>query len=147
MFDQCPEAMKEAETNNIGSENVVLTDICTMQNFPWEDNPKYSAIYMRWCSEYLTKDELIEFLKQAKARLSNKPGRYTRKKGPDSYIIVLDNIDKSYLREKPLEYRGRIIQTEWYYDQIFETAKLVEQNSIKVNLNEEYMDVKIWALY
>ena len=87
--------MEEAEDNTIGFENVELTTVFTMQNFPFEQSPKYSAIYVRWCLGYLTKDEQIDFLKRAKAHLDNLPGRYTREEGPPSYIFVLDNVDES----------------------------------------------------
>ncbi len=57
MFDKSPEAMDEAEGNNIGYKNVIITETCSMQDYTFDKKRDYTAIYMRWCIGYLTRDE------------------------------------------------------------------------------------------
>ena len=80
-----------------------------MQKYPFGEKNKFNGIYAWWCLGYLKREEQLEFLKNAKKSLDNKPGNYRKSKGPASYIIVYDNIDKEESREKPLEKKGQTV--------------------------------------
>ena len=57
MFDQSNEAIKEAGDSNIGSRNVVITEVNSMEAFDFTQCPQYSAIYLRWCIGYLERPD------------------------------------------------------------------------------------------
>ena len=65
MFDKCSEAIEEAEDNTIGSYNVMVTEAVPMEQ--WQPVPcrSYTAIYMRWCIGYLSREDQLAFLKKA----------------------------------------------------------------------------------
>ena len=79
--------------------------------------------------------------------LSNKPGKYSRTKGPPSYIIMMDNIDDKTDRKEPLRIKGQTVQTEQYYQELFQEVGLEIHRQESKSLNSGYLRVSSWALF
>ena len=77
-----------------------------MQDYEFDPLLTFNGIYIRWCLCYLNREEQIVFLKKAKAALKNPPGKISRRKGPESYIILMDNVDDGTKRKSPLISKG-----------------------------------------
>ena len=86
-----------------------------MQDYEFKQIEKLNGIYLRWCIGYLERDEQISFLKKAKQALDNDKIVFSRRNGPPSYIIVLDNIDDKVNRKFKLVIDNQKVQTEEYY--------------------------------
>ena len=57
MFDSSKEAIEIAEDNNLGTDNVVITEVNTMEAFDFTQYERYSAIYIRWCIGYMPRSD------------------------------------------------------------------------------------------
>ena len=64
-FDQSEEAIELAVVNNLNSRHIVITEVKRMQDFDFNQYPRYSAIYLRWCLGYLPRSDQIKFLQRA----------------------------------------------------------------------------------
>ena len=147
LFDQSEDAKKHAEENNIGNENVVLTDKYTMQAYEFPEMRKYSGIIARWCITYLSREEQLTFLKKAIAGLANEEEKYLMRRGPSSYIIILDNIEDDKTLEAVEVIDGHTIETEDYFRELFSEAGLTVFREESRQLNENYGKPKMWALF
>ena len=90
LFDQCPIAIKKAKAALQGSSSFGYAEQVSMKQFQWKY--QYSAIFMVWSAGYISAEDLVIFLRDAKTRLIHDDGRITRKAKPKSFIIVLDNV-------------------------------------------------------
>ena len=124
LFDQCSTACEDAETNNLVNNNVYRPKKCRMQDYSFEENEKLNGIYLRWCIGYLKREEQIKFLKKAKQALDNNRVVFSRRTGPPSYIILLDNVDDQVDRKNRLMIDKQEVQTEEYYEKLFIEADL-----------------------
>ena len=66
-FDQCPKGVQKIEKLQARYDVIKKVDQATMQSYTWEE--QYTGVFIRWCCGYLTKEELIDFLKTAAAHL------------------------------------------------------------------------------
>ena len=79
-----------------------------MQSFNW--SMQYSGIFMVWCSGYLPRQDLVTFLRKAKANLLQGSGRFTRLSTPEAFIFVLDNVLAE--DEEPETLKGQRIRSK-----------------------------------
>ncbi len=69
---------------------IVKVDQATMQGYFWDS--LYTCIIVRWSIGYLKDEELVTFLKQAKAHLCDSEDMMVRNYEPGAFIIILDNV-------------------------------------------------------
>ena len=124
MFDRSSAAVNEAKDNTVDCDSVILTETCSMQDYKFNQLRSYSAIYMRWTIGYLGRAEQLAFLKKASEALAQDGGRNTRAKGPASFIFVQDNLKDKYSGRGQRTEKRQSIETEEYYQKLFEEAKL-----------------------
>ena len=67
LFDQCPEAIKDANKKLDCYPKLGNVSISRMQDFTFDS--KYNCILCRYCPGYLSDDELVEFLQKAAKNL------------------------------------------------------------------------------
>ena len=89
-FDQCPIAVSKLEELRSNIAAIDLVDQYSMQNYQWQQ--AYTGIFLRWCVGYLGDQQLVDFLKTAKAHLSSTQGFGLRGSSPTAFIFVLDNV-------------------------------------------------------
>ena len=115
-----------------------------MQAFEWKFY--YGAIFMVWCSGYLTSLQLITFLRKAQQRLLPSIFKPTRQNPGGSFIILLDNVRND--DEDLYEANGQFIRSAKELEEIFDQAGLiVYQTSEREAMPGNFRDVKVWALY
>ena len=117
-----------------------------MQDYVFNPLLTFNAIYIRWAIGYLARDEQIAFLKKAQSALKNPDVLVSRRRGPESYIILMDNIDDGTKRKKPISHKGQVIQSEQYYEQLFKDAGLLAFKEHTYELNDLFFGTKVWAL-
>ena len=101
---------------------------------------------MVWCAGYLGRDDLISFLKKAKARLSTEMERVSRRYIPQSFIFLLDNVLE--VGEDPVFVKGQQVRSEYQLEEIFKDAGLlVFKRSERQTMPKDYRDIRVWALY
>ena len=69
------------------------------------------------------------------------------RRGPTSYIIVLDNVEEDPTRETAHYVDGHTIETEDYFKALFAEAGLTIHKEEGRHLNENYGEARAWALY
>ena len=88
-----------------------------MQYFKFET--KYNLIVLRFCSGFLGDDDLIKFLRKARANLKLF-SYYMKNVGDPSWVIVMDNI--AIENETPSIIEGQAIRTVKELENIFTKA-------------------------
>ena len=99
-----------------------------------------------WCSGYPEDKELLDFLKKAQQHLIPGFGRTSRKQGPVSFIVVMDNVDNVF--EDTVRRFGQRVRKESQLKSIFSGAGLTiwKESELKQLIECDY-PVKMWALY
>ena len=119
-------------------------DWASMQEYRFRE--KYNLIMLCWCSGYPEDDELRAFLKKAKQHLIPGVGQTSRKRGPVSFIVVMDNVDD--VGEGTVRRHGQWVRKESQLKSIFSGAGLtIWKESEPKQLIECNYPVKMWALY
>ena len=144
LFDQCPEGVVRAKRAMKGNKRLGYISQARMQDFKWSF--QYDAIYMVWCAGYLSRQELVKFLRNAKNHLDQTWVRMSRRTDPDAHIILLDNIlqpgEEMYLA------KGQLVRAERELEDIFQEAGLiVHARSGRQTMLDGFKDVAVWALY
>ena len=91
MFDLDQKVVEKVDKERPLLPKLGRVDQATIQAY--EFKKKYNLILMCWCSGYPEDDELIAFLSKAKKHLIPGIKGTRRKKGPVSFIVVLENVD------------------------------------------------------
>ena len=101
---------------------------------------------MVWCVGYLSRNELVKFLRRAKNQLDQEWDRMNRRTDPDYHIILLDNVLEP--REEPVVIKGQLVRSQGELENIFKEAGLiVHACSGRQSMPHPYRDVVVWALY
>ena len=90
LFDQCEQAIDDANENIGKNPKLGKLRVHTMQNFPWDS--KWNFIVCRYCVGYLDDKELVQFLKKAAKCLKGNDERAKRALNQQSYIVVQDQV-------------------------------------------------------
>ena len=115
-----------------------------MQTFKWSFS--YSAIFMVWCAGYLSSNDLVVFLKKAKAHLICDTKRVSRNRCPESFIFLLDNVLNE--GEEAMIVKDQWVRTERQFENIFnEAGLLVYKRSSRQQMPSGYRDTVVWALF
>ena len=69
------------------------------------------------------------------------------RRGPSSYIIVLDNIEKDQTLETAHVVDEHTIETAHHFEELFAEAGLTVYREESRELNQNYGKLKMWALY
>ena len=101
---------------------------------------------MVWCVGYLSRADLVTFLRVGKTRLVEQLGRTSRNSPPESFIFVLDNV----LEEGEDSYviKGRRVRSKTELESIFVEAGLIiyKQSGLE-KMPGTFRDVCMWALF
>ena len=102
LFDVCPTACRKAKEDLRGHPRFGFVTQSSMQDWEWDY--QYDGIFMIWCTGYMNKPQLVQFLKDAKVNLQAHASRVSRNIPPNSFIILLDNVLDG--DEKSSEWKG-----------------------------------------
>ncbi len=91
LFDQDQKALEKMERVRAELPRLKHADQATMQTYVFKE--KYNLILLCWCAGYPADHELLAFLSKARQHLIPGIKQTRRKRGPASFIVVLDNVD------------------------------------------------------
>ena len=112
----------------------------SFQEWKWEY--KYDAIFSIWSIGYISAQEIVQWLKRAKAQLNNPR---IMKEDPKCFIWILDNFGE---KEEPYKKGEQWHRPPKVLEALFEKAGLkIFKGPIKKNLPEPYGEIVIYALY
>ena len=101
---------------------------------------------MVWCVGYLSRADLVTFLRVGKTRLVKQLGGTSRNNPPESFIFVLDNV----LEEGEDSYviKGQRVRSKTELESIFvEAGLIIYKRSGPEKMPSTFRDVCIWALF
>ena len=104
------------------------------------------AIFIVWCVGYLSRPDLVTFLRVAKTRLVEHLGGTCRNNPPESFIFVLDNIlDEA---EDSYVIKGQRVRSKTELESIFvEAGLIIYKRSAIEKMPGTFRDVCVWALF
>ena len=121
LFDQCPVAIEKAKQSMRRYDAFGHLYQSTMQEFDWHFS--YSAIFMVWCSGYLTRSELVAFLRKANTKLIEDSGRVSRQRTPESFIFLFENVLEEH--EESIVIKDQRLRTVSTLESIYNEAGLL----------------------
>lgn len=131
----------DAARVNLSPENLIVSDSHKAANFfclPLQDftpeAERYNCIWIQWCIGHLADDDLVAFLKRAKAGLKS-GGFFVLKENIARTGFVLDKEDRSVTR------------SDSYFKELFNQAGLhIYKMKNQKDFPEELFAVKLYAL-
>jgi len=143
MFDRDSHAVNMALALQKKHPRIKRVELSTMQAYQFQT--KYSLVFMRYVSGYMSDGEYKAFLRKAKVALKATRTELGGKCRGCAYIIIMDNIAEADMI--PGEKDGQTVRTQPEYERLFRQAGLkIKAQSELITVPKNLCDLKIWGL-